>query len=79
MCGRVLDQQDKPVADAGISFYWNVNGVTLEELQKFERDGGDDTMFSIKGGIERSNWIHTLLAITKQQKRGVLIVLDAPP
>ena len=50
MCGRVLDQQDKPVADAGISFYWNVNEVTLEELQKFETNSGDDTMFSINEG-----------------------------
>jgi hypothetical protein len=50
LSGRVLDQQGQSVANVGISFFWNANGLTLEGLQKFEKEGGDDTMFSINEG-----------------------------
>jgi len=45
---QVLDQQGRPVANLGISFYWNANGVTLEEVHRFEKEGGNDTMISEK-------------------------------
>jgi thiol-disulfide isomerase/thioredoxin len=37
--GRVLDEQGRPVAGASIATVWGANGVTLEQLQNFEKDG----------------------------------------
>jgi len=37
--GRVLDPQGHPVAGASIASVWGANGVTLEQLQNFEKDG----------------------------------------
>lgn len=48
--GRVVDEQNKPVADVAISNSWTANGVTLEQLEKFQKEGGDATPFSINEG-----------------------------
>ena len=48
--GRVVDQQGRPVPDVAVSTFWNANGFTLEELQKFEKEGGDATMLTINEG-----------------------------
>ena len=36
--GRVLDQQGHPVAGAAVTTNWGANGITLEQLHKFEKD-----------------------------------------
>ena len=37
--GRVVDQEGHPVAGASVTTYWGANGVTLEQLHRFETDG----------------------------------------
>jgi thiol-disulfide isomerase/thioredoxin len=37
--GRVVDQNGHPVAGASVTTNWGANGVTLEQLHRFEKDG----------------------------------------
>src|SRR5580698_2105141 len=37
--GRVLDQEGRPVAGASVATVWGANGVTLEQLERSEKDG----------------------------------------
>jgi thiol-disulfide isomerase/thioredoxin len=37
--GRVLDQEGHPVAGASVATVWGANGVTLEQLERSEKDG----------------------------------------
>ena len=59
--GRVVDQEGHPVAGASVTTYWIANGVTLEELHRFEKDdkihpetraGHDAEMASNEGRLE---------------------------
>ena len=36
--GRVLDQEGHPVVGASVATNWGANGVTLEQLHRFEKD-----------------------------------------
>ncbi len=36
--GRVLDQEGHPVAGASVATNWGANGITLEQLHRFEKD-----------------------------------------
>jgi thiol-disulfide isomerase/thioredoxin len=48
--GRVLDAQGRPVADVRVSAYWNANGVPLQEVLRFQKEGGDASKFSANQG-----------------------------
>jgi thiol-disulfide isomerase/thioredoxin len=39
--GRVVDQEGHSVAGASVTTNWGANGVTLEQLHRFEKDGKD--------------------------------------
>ena len=45
--GRVVDRQGRPVADVGVTTFWNANGVSLEELRRIQKEGGDATKLEI--------------------------------
>lgn len=41
--GRVVDEQGKPAAGVDVTTNWNANGFTLEQLAKFQKEGGDSS------------------------------------
>ncbi len=50
LAGRVLDAQGRPVPDVRISAYWNANGVPLQDVLRFQKEGGDASKFSANQG-----------------------------
>jgi hypothetical protein len=46
--GRVIDPEGRPLADVDITTFWSANGVTLEELRMFQREGADGPDFAAK-------------------------------
>lgn len=48
--GRVADQHGAPIANADVGTYWNANGVSFNEVKRFEASGGDDRVFEQNEG-----------------------------
>ena len=48
--GQVLDQLGRPVADVDITTVWTANGVKLEELKRFLKEGVDDAKLAVNEG-----------------------------
>lgn len=39
--GRVIDEEKRPVENVDISTYWSANGITIEQIRKIEKQGGE--------------------------------------
>jgi hypothetical protein len=49
--GRVVDEHGRPAAGAALSFAWDANGFSLDELLKAEKEkGADRTKFALNEG-----------------------------
>jgi hypothetical protein len=56
--GHVVDQQGRPVADVGISTFWNANGLTLKEFSRLQKEGADDAKFALNEGRMEAWGLH---------------------